>query len=86
MRSLADSFYILLDTNLAKTASVNVGHTPSDMVFKGTTAYVADRFSDSISVINLANNTVTTNIAVDGREVVALALAEIGRASCRERV
>ena len=65
----------VLDTNLVKTASIDVGHTPSDMVFKGTVAYVANRFSNTIAVINLSNNTVTTNISVDGREPMAMALA-----------
>lgn len=66
----------VLDMNLSKVAEIEVGHTPIDMVVKGTTGYVANRFSNSVSVIDLGSNKVTKTIPVDGREPDALCLAK----------
>ena len=66
---------IVLDNNLNKVATIAVGHTPSDMVVNGNTGYVVNRFSNTVSVINLNTNSVTKTIDIDGREPNALALA-----------
>lgn len=63
------------DQNLTVTATIEVGHTPSDMVFVGNNGYVANRFTETISVVNLTTNKVTATVAVDGREPDALAVA-----------
>lgn len=65
----------VLDFNLSKVAQIEVGHTPNDMVINGTTGYVVNRFSNSISVIDLNSNKVTKTIDVDGREPNSLCLA-----------
>lgn len=65
----------VLDTNLAKKAEIEVEHTPIDMVVSGTTGYVANRYSNSVSVINLSTNQVQSTIEINGREPDSLALA-----------
>lgn len=72
---LAGKITVLDTGNLAKKKEIEVGHTPTSMVVNGTTGYVANRFSNSVSVINLSTGTVTTTIKIDGREPDALALA-----------
>jgi len=66
---------IVLDSNLNKVTTIAVGHTPCDMVVNGSTGYVVNRFSNTVSVINLNNNTVTKTINIDGREPNSLAIA-----------
>lgn len=65
----------VLDTSLAKVAEIEVGHTPVDMVIKGNVGYVVNRFSNTVSVIDLNSNTVMKTINVSGREPDALCLA-----------
>lgn len=66
----------VLDTSgLTKKGAIEVGHTPISMVVNGTTGYVANRYSNNVSVINLNTYTIAKTIAVDGREPQALALA-----------
>lgn len=72
---LAGIVTVLDSANLTKTAEIEVGHTPVSMVASGTTGYVANRYSNSVSVINLTTNTVQSTIEIDGRETDALALA-----------
>ncbi len=66
---------ITLDGDLKKAASVEVGHTPSAMVISGDKAYVANRFDNSVSVLDLAGGKVISSIAIDGREAIDMALA-----------
>jgi YVTN family beta-propeller protein len=66
---------VVLDTNLNKLATIAVGHTPNDMVVNGSTGYVVNRFSNTVSVINLNTNAVTKTINIEGREPNSLALA-----------
>ncbi len=54
---------------------VKVGHTPGDIAFAAGKAYVANRFSDTVSVIRLSDMEVISEIAIDGREPVAVAVA-----------
>ncbi|MBE6638595.1 MAG: c-type cytochrome [Ruminococcaceae bacterium] len=65
---------VVLDTNLTVKSSIEVGHTPNDIVIKGKVAYVANRFDNSVSVVDLATGKVTATVDV-GREPVAMALA-----------
>ncbi len=64
---------LILSSDLKEEGSVTVGHTPNDIVIKGGTAYVANRFSCTISVVDLASKTETKEIAVS-REPMAMAL------------
>ena len=66
--------FVVMDANLNIKNTVEVGHTPNDIVIKGKVAYVANRFDDSVSVIDLAGGKVTATVEV-GREPVALTLA-----------
>lgn len=66
---------VILDSNLKSTGSIAVGHTPSAMVIVGNKGYVAERFDNSVAVIDLSAKKVTGSIPVDGREAVDMALA-----------
>ncbi len=71
-RGDADGSLCVFSTDLKDfEEAYNVGHTPSDVEIVGETAYVANRFSNSVSVIDLATGT-THDIPV-GREPIALA-------------
>ncbi len=71
-RGGADGSLCVFSTDLKDfEEAYNVGHTPSDVEIVGETAYVANRFSNSVSVIDLATGT-THDIPV-GREPIALA-------------
>lgn len=65
----------LLKADMTADVKIEVGHTPNAMAFKGTTAYVSNRFSNTVSVINLSNNTKTADVDVTGREPMALQIA-----------
>lgn len=65
---------VVLSSDLKEVGSVVVGHTPNDIVVKGNIAYVANRFSNTVSVVDLSSMTETKEIAVS-REPMALALA-----------
>lgn len=65
---------VVLDADLKEQGSVVIGHTPMDVVFDGETAYVANRFSCSVSVVDLSSMKETKEIAVS-REPEALTLA-----------
>lgn len=65
--------FVVMDANLNVKKTIEVGHTPNDVVIKGKVAYVVNRFDNSISVIDLANGKVTATVEV-GREPVALTL------------
>lgn len=53
---------------LGEAASVAVGLVPTDVAFNraGTRAYVANQFSQTIGVVDVATNTQTSTIAVTG--------------------
>lgn len=63
----------VLSSDLKEEGSVVVGHTPNDVVISGTVAYVANRFSCTVSVVDLATMTETKEIAVS-REPMAMTL------------
>jgi len=71
----ADGKVIILDTSLKANETLSVGHTPSAMVVSGNKGYVANRFDNSVSVVDLNANSITNTIAIDGREAIDLALA-----------
>ena len=64
---------VVLSSDLKEEGSVVVGHTPNDVVIKGNTAYVANRFSCTVSVVDLTTMTETKEIDVS-REPMALEL------------
>lgn len=71
----ANGKVIVLNSAMEATATITVGHTPSAIVVQGTKAYVANRFDNEISVIDLSANTVIKTIAVNGREAIDMAAA-----------
>lgn len=75
LQGVADGKVVVLGTNMKSTATISVGHTPTAMVIKGTKAYVANRFDNNVSVVNLSTGKVTSTIAIDGREAIDMALA-----------
>ena len=64
---------VLMNTDLNVTKTIEVGHTPTDIVVKDNTAYVADRFDNEVVVVDLEAGKVTATIAA-GREPVAITL------------
>ena len=54
-------------------ALAEVGHTPSDLVVIADKAYVANRFSGTVSVLSLSDMKLHATVAIDGREPIALA-------------
>ncbi len=69
------------DLNLVKT--VKVGHTPSDVFVKGNTAFVANTFSDTVSVIDIEKGTVTGEIPVSREPFCMAALGNYLYVGCR---
>ena len=67
-----DGTVIKLSSDLAVVASAEVGHTPSDLTVIADKAYVANRFSGTVSVLSLSDMKVTTTVEIDGREPIAL--------------
>ena len=65
---------VVLDRDLNTVKSVTVGHTPTDLYLNGNTAYVCNRFSGSVSVVDLDAGRVTAAISVS-REPVCMAAA-----------
>lgn len=65
---------LILSDKLKLKSTISVGHTPVDLVIDGGSAYIANRFDGSISIVNLSSDSVQT-VAV-GREPMALALAD----------
>ena len=70
-----DGTLVKLSTDLSVVATAEVGHTPSDLVVIDQKAYVANRFSGTVSVLSLADMTVSKTVAIEGREPIALAVA-----------
>ena len=71
-------YLLVIDTATFTATSIAVGFSAESVVVhpNGTTAYVSSQTSESISVIDLANNTVATTIAISG--AVGLALDQLG--------
>ncbi|MBQ2726321.1 MAG: hypothetical protein IJF78_11500 [Clostridia bacterium] len=66
-----DGSLVILTSDLKQQAEIQTGHTPNDLVFTDNTVYVCNRFSDTVSIVNLADNSVK-NVEV-GREPMAAA-------------
>ena len=64
---------VIMDTSLNVQKVIEVGHTPSDIVIDGTTAYVANRFDNNVAVVDLSAGKVTAEIEA-GREPIAMTL------------
>lgn len=69
-----DGRLLILDGKLKLRASVPVGHTPSDMVISGDSAYIANRFDGTVSVVSLSEEKEVSVIPA-GREPIVLAMA-----------
>ena len=65
---------VVMDSDLKVKKTILVGHTPSDLYIKGAKAYVANRFSNTVSVVDLDTGKVTSAIEVS-REPSYLAAA-----------
>ena len=73
MEGALDGRIVKLSADLGVLASVSVGHTPSDMAIVGTKGYAVNRFSGTVSVIDLSDMKVFATVEVDGREPIAAA-------------
>lgn len=67
-----DGTLTVLSTDLKLEHEYSVGHTPTDVEFIGTTAFVTNRFSNTVSLVDLTDGSVR-DIAV-GREPMAAAV------------
>ncbi len=65
---------VVLSEDLEVEREIKVGHTPSAVLIEGGYAYVANRFSCSVSVVDLSAGKVISEISVS-REPMALAAA-----------
>lgn len=69
-----DGRLIVLSEDLEVEREIKVGHTPNAVLIEGGYAYVANRFSCSVSVVDLSGGKVISEISVS-REPMALACA-----------
>ena len=67
-----DGTVVKLSSDLSVEASAQVGHTPSDLVVVADKGYVANRFSGTVSVLSISGMTLSTTVAIDGREPIAM--------------
>lgn len=65
---------VVLSEELEVEREIKVGHTPNDILIDGERAYVANRFSCTVSVVDLSRGEVLSEISVS-REPMALAAA-----------
>lgn len=65
----------VLDSELNVKSKIAVGHTPTDLYVKDSKAYVANRFSNTVSVVDLSAGKVTSTVEV-GREPMCLTEAK----------
>lgn len=63
-----DGTVVCLDNDMSEKGTVDVGHTPSDMVIADGVGYVTNRFSNSVSVIDLNKMEKITDIDLAGRQ------------------
>ena len=64
----------IYDADLKKEKSIAVGHTPTDLYIDGQTAYVCNRFSNTVSIVDLSQGRVVKGVEVS-REPVCMAAA-----------
>lgn len=70
LRGELDGEVVVFDENLKKSETVKVGHTPISAEFHENTAYIINRFSNSVSVVNTDELSVSAEIKV-GREPIS---------------
>ena len=70
-----DGTLVKLSEALSVVSSLSVGHTPTDMAIASGKGFVTNRFSNSVSVIDLSSFAVVTTVSVGGREPIAAASA-----------
>ena len=66
---------VKLSLALEKISEVSVGHTPEDAIAIDNKLFVANRFSGTVSVIDISAMSLVKNIEIDGREPNALAIS-----------
>lgn len=67
-----DGTVVKLSSEFDVVSTAEVGHTPSDLVVIADKAYVANRFSGTVSVLSLSDMKLHATVAIDGREPIAL--------------
>ena len=65
---------LVYSNDLRLQNTIAVGHTPTDMLVKGSTAYICNRFSNTVSVVDLNAGEETAQIPVS-REPCCMALS-----------
>ncbi len=73
-RGGSDGTLTVLSTDLKIEKEYPVGHTPTDVEFSGNVAYVVNRFSDTVTAIDLNTDGDTSTFKVS-REPIAAAIA-----------
>jgi len=66
-----DGTLVKLSADLEPKASVALGHTPTDMAVVGGKGYVTNRFSGTVSVVQLSDLKLVKDIKIEGREPIA---------------
>ncbi len=78
-----NSRVVKLNSDFEVSATLKVGHTPSDMVFASGKGYVVNRFSGNVSVVSLSDMKLKTTVLIDGREPsVAVAIGNDVYVAC----
>ncbi|MBR5539034.1 MAG: c-type cytochrome [Clostridia bacterium] len=66
---------VKLSADLEVLSSCDAGHTPTDMAITGGKGYVTNRFSNTVSVIDLEKMQLVKTIEIDAREPIAAVAA-----------
>ena len=78
-----DGTVVKLTASLEITATASVGHTPTAMAVVGGKGFVTNRFSNSVSVIDLSNLSDAATVDVNGREpIAAVAVGDFVYVAC----
>lgn len=70
-----DGSLFKLSADLVMEDGIIVGHTPTDMAIVGSKGYITNRFSGTVSVVQLSNLKLTKEIKIEGREPIAAVAA-----------
>ena len=78
-----DGTVVKLSVSLEVVGEAFVGHTPTAMAVAGGKGFVTNRFSNSVSVIDLSAFSVASAVGVDGREpIAAVAVGDLVYVAC----
>ncbi len=70
-----DGDVVKLGADLKAVSAAEVGHTPSDMAIHNGKGYAVNRFSNTVSIIDLSTMKVSATVEIDGREPIAATVA-----------